>query len=85
MALWRFFKAPEVHNTNTGLYALDANYQVQKPMLGSGIAARRIFAHTAPANLQVASLTVQTGYGGLAQGQVALQPLSDPYHGGMAT
>lgn len=85
MAFWRFYKAPEVHNSNAELYILDGNYQCVYPMIGTGIAARRQFVHNVPQNIQSVSLAVMAGYGGLAQGQFALQPLSDPYHGGMAT
>lgn len=61
-------------------YGFASEYLVQHPLLGPGIAARRTFrSYQGNQSYQAAMAVAQTGLGGLASGNVILQPLSNPY------
>lgn len=53
----------------------------QHPLIGPAIGYAFRWNNFEPQNVQTASITVNTGLGGLAQGQIVGQPLSDPYNG----
>jgi hypothetical protein len=62
-----------------GNQLLQSNRQFCWNIIGSGIGQRRQFRMFVPQNLQGVAVVPQTGLGGLASGQVVMQPLSNPY------
>ncbi len=68
-------------------YGLESQWLAWRPMIGAAIGQalqfRTIYDLTPDGTqyLQATSVVPVTGLGGLASGQVVLQPLSDPYNG----
>lgn len=62
-------------------YGFATEYLALHPYIGPGIGFAQQMRNFAPQNTQNAGVAVVTGLGGLAQGQIVGQPLSDPYNG----
>lgn len=69
---------------NAMVNAFESERLAWKPMIGPAIGARSYFRSIspAPANMQAVATAWLTGLGGIQHGQLALQPLSNPYSGG---
>jgi hypothetical protein len=62
-------------------HALITNLLAQHPLIGPAIGQVQTLRWTVPQNVQGTGQVAITGIGGLAHGQIVLQPLSDPYEG----
>ncbi len=80
MGFWHFVKATKLPTPGAMQYGLETNNQFANNTIGSAIGRARQFRVTFPTNYQGVSVASLTGLGGLAQGQIALQSLSDPYN-----
>ncbi len=61
------------------IFGLASDWLAAHPLIGPGIGMRRQHMAFAGQNYQHSIAALDTGLGGLAQGQVVLQPLSDLY------
>lgn len=62
-------------------YGFESEMMARRPLVGPAIGARFQFTtlFPAPQAYQAASLAWQSGLTGVVHGQIALQPLSNPY------
>lgn len=83
----QFVAATQLPTPGAMQYGLESQWLAWRPMIGPAIGQaiqfRTIYDMTPDGTqyLQASSVTTLTGLGGLAHGQIVLQPLSDPYNG----
>ena len=82
MGIWHYARGTKIPTPGAMEYALLDNVVADKPWIGPAIGFLRQFRSFNPQNTQDTSQSVLTGVGGLAHGQSALQPLSNPYQNG---
>ena len=79
---WQYAYATQMPTPGAMAYGLVTNRMAPRPWIGPAIGyamQTRIFN---PQDVQGMAAVTTTGLGGLAQGQMQMQPLSDPYEHG---
>lgn len=83
LPFFQFIRASQMPTAGAMEYGFESEMLAFRPMIGPAIGARFMFrslrAPGNPQSYQASTTNWFTGLGGLAQGQVALQPLSNPY------
>jgi hypothetical protein len=78
-----FIHGDQIPTPGAMAYSNESQRLVMRPFIGSAVGQSlqfRILNNVFPLHKKH-GYAVQTGLGGLASGQIALQPLSDPYNG----
>jgi hypothetical protein len=78
-----FRKADQIPTAGALSYGMQSQWLAWRPLIGSAVGQAvqfRTIYNVFPL-YQATGLAAQTGLGGIAQGQIVIQPLSDPYNG----
>lgn len=79
MAWYHFQRATKLPTPGAMEYGLVTEWLATQPYIGPAIGFATQMRNFAPQNAQASGQVAMTGVGGLVQGQISLQPLSDPY------